>query len=344
MARIAIVTRPDYRSPRILAESLKLQLEKSGANADVFYSVSAFTRLYPDTLSENKIRFHFWLRKKLKFLFPDYKFLKKLKTYDAIIVSECCPNAFWKEYYQIEQLRRRLGKPVLFYEVYFLGNAPSQLASLRADGHPLIERYDWHLAVSEVTEIRSSTQQPWSCVGLDLTASNLKPSVKDEFVALVDFSQFGYEEYQNEQIRVLEELNIKTIVLKGNYSLSEIRELYKNASVFFIQSPEAFCLPIAECLSCGVQVFTANSGWPMSWRLDENPEIHGEGLLPDIFSTYNSSDHLKKLLIDFRNSYDLQRTPFKIFDTFIHTYPHFYYGVPVEIQKLLIRIKTGNFS
>jgi hypothetical protein len=341
--KIAIITRKDYRSPRILAESLKNQFNKLGVTADLFYEIEVLTRLNSFKEIKHKFKFHFWLRRKLQNLVVDRKFLNKLFGYDAIIVCECTPNGFWKDFYNIELLKKKVGKPVLFYEVYYLGNAPTQIAKLAAAGHPLMERYDWHLSVADVTEIRSKEPGPWSCVGLDLTVSGLKPKAKNEFVALIDFSQQGYERYQEEQISILSQLNIKTIILKGTYTLNEIRALYRQASVFFIQFPEAFGLPIAECLACGTQIFTADSGWPMSWRLDVNPEVHGKGILPNIFNIYSSAADLKQKLISLRSTYDFYQTPIDVYKTFLHHYPHYYYGNAAEVQNVLARIRTKNF-
>ena len=341
---IAILTRPDYKSPRILADSLKQQLEREGAKVDLYFSIDALTRLDSYNFFQSKIKFHFWLRRKLLNYFNDSILLKKLKSYDAVIISECSPNGFWKELYKVEKLKQIIKKPVLFYEVYYLENAPTQVEFLKRKGDPLTERYDWHLSVTSVTEIRSNKQGPWSCIGIDLSKSGLGPNTKKEFIALVDFMQPGFEKYHEKQIKVLQELNITTIVLNGSYSLEEIRAIYKKASVFFIQFPEAFGLPIAECLACGAQIITPNSGWPMSWRLDDTPEVHGEGILPDMFYTYSSYEDLKQMLIRFKDSYDLEQTPQRIFKKFIEYYPHYYFGNSQEINKVLSRIKSTNFS
>ncbi|WP_439883021.1 glycosyltransferase [Pontibacter sp. MBLB2868] len=341
---IAILTRKDYRSPRILAESLKQLLNKAGVTVDIFYNIEVLLRLNTFQEAKHRLKFHFWLRRKLFNFFADRIFLEKLQTYDAVVISECTPNGFWKEYYNIEKLKHILQKPILFYEVYYLNNAPTQVANLQNDGHPLVERYDWHLSVSDVTEIRSQEPGPWSCIGIDLSAIGLKPVPKKEFIALVDFKQPGYEHIQAEQISVLKELGINMIVLEGQYSTQEIREIYQRVSVFFLQFPEAFGLPLAECLACGVQIFTPDSGWPMSWRLDENPTIHGPGNLPNIFSVYSNSKDLKRQLIDFRRGYEYEETPFKIFETFIFYYPHYYYGNPEEVINVLKRIENRFFA
>lgn len=343
MTRIAILTRPDYKSPRVLAQSLKLQLNKAGVVADIFYSIDTLTRLHNYWETSSDIKFHFWLRRKLKNYLHDLKLLKELRTYDAVIISECSPNGFWKQLYHVEKFRKLLDKPVLFYEVYYLGNTPTQIATLRERGDALLERYDWHLSVADVTEIRSNEAGPWSCIGLDLTESDLKPSPKIEFIALVDFKQPGDERYREEQINLLKELNINTIVLSGKYTYEEIKALYRQASVFFMQSSEAFGLPIAECLACGVQIFTPSSAWPMAWRQDPNPQIHGPGMLPDVFCIYSSKADLKQKLMSARDNYDLEQTPIKIFNSFTHHYPHYFYGNIAELKRVLEKVNNHLF-
>jgi hypothetical protein len=341
--KIAILTRPDFRSPRILAESLKLQIEKTGATVTIFFSLDVLTRLKSYNDSSKKVSWHFWLRKKFFHFLSDWRLLNKLKSFDAIIVSECSPNGFWRDHYQVEKLRSVLNLPVLYYEVYYLGNAPTQLEKLIKAGDATFERYNWHLAVSNVTEVKVKEKEAWSCIGLDLTSSGLYPTSKKEFIALVDFQRKGYEHFNEEQLLVLNELGIKTVQLTGNYTLDEIRNLYKAATFFFIQFPEAFGLPIAECLACGVQIFTPDSAWPMSWRLDENPEIHKGGVLPDVFTVYNNKKDLKSKLIHICSNYDLKSTPLKVFETFIKFYPHYYYGNEKQVMRVLNRIKDNDF-
>src|ERR1035441_3440561 len=82
----------------------------------------------------------------------DRKLLRELKSYDAIVFSNCIPNALLRNYYDIETLRKLLpGKPIILYAVYYLGNAPSMEQRLKASGDYSADRFDWSLAVSEVT-------------------------------------------------------------------------------------------------------------------------------------------------------------------------------------------------
>lgn len=341
MTKIAIITRPDYRSPRILAESLKSQIEKAGHIADIFFDIDALTRLRKYSETNKSIKYHYWLRKKISNYFKDLFLLKKLNTYDAIVISECSPNGFWRNLYHVEELRGLINKPILYHEVYYLQNAPTQIDKLMRNKDPMIERYDFHLALTDVTEIKSLPNKHWASVGLDMTNWGLSYRTKNEFVALVDFVQDGYEKYQQEQIKALENLNIKYVVLKGSYSISEIRNLYKHSAVLFLQFPEAFGMPIAECLACGVQIFTPNSGWPMSWRLDDNPAVHGSGILPSCFTVYDGEIDLKMKLLSFKEQYDLKKTPKSIFDHFISNYSYLYSGNSNEVKRAIDFISSN---
>ena len=154
-------------------------------------------------------------------------------------------------------------------------------------------------------------------------------------IALIDFLQPGYERYREIQIRALDRAGIKYVLLEKPYTFQEIRNIYQQGAIFFIQFPEAFGVSILESLCCGCQIFTPESWWPMSWRLNAKPEIHGDGILPECFTVYNDEDQLNIELIAFKENYDLIETPKKIFDNFLAHYPDFYYGNNDEIERLL---------
>jgi hypothetical protein len=159
--KIAILTRPDYRSPRVLAESLHHQINSLSVSADILFDIDVLSRLFSYKEKAHKYRFHFWIREKFGNCFRDRNLINKLKQYDAIIICECTPNGFWKNHYNIEQLKKITNKPVLYYEVYYLGNAPTQVEKLINECNPTIERYDHHLSVANVTEIKDKSG-PWS--------------------------------------------------------------------------------------------------------------------------------------------------------------------------------------
>jgi hypothetical protein len=331
--RIVILTKPETGSPLILAHSLKSQLQESGDIAEISTDINVLNRLV--SFKNNTLSFHFWLWEKVHNYFIDRKTLKWLKKADAVVICDCIPNGFWKRLYNVEKLKKITKKPVLFYEVFYLGNAPTQIERLHKNNDPLPERYDAHLFVSPVTEIRGKNQANSFCIGIMAKTWNLKPLPKKDLIALVDFAQPRYEKYRETQIRQLQKAGIPFINLERKYSIDEIRDIYRSVSIFFVQFPEAFGLPILECLCAGVQIFTPDSGWPMSWRLDDDPQVHGPGQLPGCFTVYEGADDLYNKLIEFKMNFNKEDTPLKVFDSFIKHYPAFYNGDKTGLQKCI---------
>jgi hypothetical protein len=340
---VAILCGPENGSPRVLAETLHEFVARSGNTSQVFYRVKAFRRL----LSARQAKYNplAWFFYRIKHWLGDRELFAELKKKDAVIICDWTPNGFYRQTYNIEKLRTIIdNKPILYYAVQYVGNSPTIIQKLKDGNHAFIERYDWHMSVSDITELRNKPTPPWNQIGMNLKSTGLKPEKKDEFFAIVDFLRPGYEQYREIQVQVLIELNISYISLEKEYSLSDIRELYKKSSINFIQFPEAYGLPIAECLACGSYIGTPDSSWPMSWRLDEKVEVHGSGTLPECFVVYNGADDLKRQLIAIRDSYDLVETPKKVFDNFYTHYPSFYEGNMEGLQEVYKRIETGNFK
>jgi hypothetical protein len=337
--KVAILTRPGACFPNLISIGLSDMLRQLGIEHKIFDNAIPFLmRLLP--FSEQPKRwansFHFRVYNKLKNRKQDNQLLNELRTYDLVVLSECLPNAFWKNYLAIETLKEKLGnKPVFSYTDAYLNNAPlHQKLWLDGDDHRE-DRFNVNLCPSPVTEVRSKLTDNWKAIGINISISNLKPIVKKEFVAVVDFAQKGYEAYREQQLAILSKLGIKTIVLEGRYPIDEIRKIYQEAAVFFLAFPETFGLPIAECLASGSYILTPNSGWPMAWRLDEKPMPWGPGKLADCFKVYNSDEDLEKLLIALRQQFNGETTPFQVFDTFIKYYPDFYYGNKNSLMGIL---------
>jgi hypothetical protein len=333
MYKIAILTRPDFRSPRILADSLKSQLEEQGAAVEIFYEIDLLNRLV--SFRDSQLSFHFWLKRKLQHFRKDINLLRILKGFDAVVISECIPNGFIRRLFNIEKIRKIIKKPIGFYEVYYLGNGPTQIDFLINSNEALIDRYDFHLSVGRVTEIKSAVNDHYFPIGINGSLWNLKPLPKNQIIAILDFVYPGNEFIRETQIRALNLAGIKYISLDKPYTITEIRKIYQQGSIYFMQSYEAFGLPLLECLCSGCQIFTPESWWPMSWRLNENPEIHGEGLLPNCFTVYKNEEELIKQLITFRENYDLVETPKKVFENFLSHYPDFYHGNETEMKRFM---------
>jgi hypothetical protein len=316
-----------------------MQLFESGIDAEIIFSIDTLSRL--EGYKESKLSFHFWLRKKIAHWLNDRRVIKVLKQSDAVVISECIPNAFWKKLYHVEKLKAIIKKPVFIFEVYSLGNAPTQIQLLEDNNDALLDRYDGHLFVSPVTEIKEQHLNFNAfCIGLDAKSWNLQPLVKKELLALVDFAQPGFEIYRETQISQLKKAGIPFIALENRYTIEEIRNIYRQVSIYFMQSSEAFGLPILECFCTGAQVFTPDSAWPMSWRLNENPEIHGPGILPRCFTIYKGEDDLLQKLLEFKEYFNPVETPIQVFNVFFKTYPTFYIGNSIELKRFIDFIKS----
>lgn len=322
-----------------MANTLKSMINDSGNSATVFYNIKALRRLFPASVVNRNIVL--WSIYKLRYFFDDIRLFRKIRKMDAVVVCDWTPHGFYKDSYNVKAFKKRINsKPVLYYAVQYLMNSPTIKAKLEEGGHATIDRYDWHLTVSSVTEQRGIPAPPWTQIGLNLESTGIKPAIKDDFYVIVDFLRPGYEEFREIQIKVLEELEINYISLEKSYTLEAIREIYKKAALIFVQFPEAYGLPIAECLGYGAYVGTPKSGWPMSWRLDEEPEVHGPGTLPDCFIVYDDDEDLKKKLIKLKNTYHLEKTPEEVFRSYVKHYPSFYKGNRDGLQDVFGKIEN----
>ncbi|MCH7398633.1 hypothetical protein MM236_11560 [Belliella sp. DSM 107340] len=325
--KVAIVTRPQNGSPKILANCLQTMLSKLGHDSDTFKNIASFRRLSNFKEVDFKYGRFLWNIHKLFHKIEDQLFFSKLSKFDVIVFSETIPTMFMRNQYNIEKIKKiTKKKPLLLYEVYYIGNAPTVIQYLKENNDNNEEIFDWHFSVSSTTEIKQLPQKPWSQIGLYLEGANLKPVKKEKLLAVIDFEREDFIETREMQIRVLNELQIPYICLEGKYEIEEIRNIYRKSTFYFMQSNESFGLPIAECLSCGSLIFTEDNSWPMAWRLDERPTIHGPGILPECFVEYKNEEKLKEKLKEIIENYDLNKTPFNVFDVFYKNYPTFYSG------------------
>ena len=346
--KLAILAPDHDGSPKVLAQGLQHMLSKLGVPYLTYWGIDGLLRrLLP--LREKPRRWYLYshrrLQEKLSYYSRDRRFLKEVGTCSAAILCHAIPNALWRNYYDIESLCKCLpGVPILLYAVQYLGNVPTMQRRLAEEGNFGIERYDWHLSVSDVTELRGKPSPPWSAIGLDLEHTELQAVPRSEFVVVIDFAQPGFERYRREQLLALQDLGITPLVLEGRYRMTEIRRIYQMASVFFIQSFESFGVPIAECLYSGAYIFTPHSGWPMAFRLDAEPQIAGQGTLPDIFRVYRDAEDLRQQLIALRKSYDPVQDPIRISEKFRKTYPTFCFGNLDALRDVVKQIEMGEFA
>jgi hypothetical protein len=304
-------------------------LEQLKVQSKIHYDAIPFLmRLLPMTEKPRHWHnnFQFRIRNKITNWKHDRNLLQALKSYDIVVISECMPNAFWRNYLDIEGLKRKIRKPIISYTDAFVDNCPIHYAKWFCKDDFGANRYDLNLFPSEVTEKRTLASINARAIGVNIAISGLRPVPKKEFIAVIDFAHSEFESYRYTQLKTLESLGIKTIILQGRYPIQEIRKIYQQASVFFLAFPETFGLPIAECLASGAYIFTPTSAWPMAWRLNENPMPWGTGELPNCFRVYDNGDDLKIQLTSLLNNYDLKQSPNNVFEDFMKHYPHFYSG------------------
>lgn len=344
--QVAILSRQGDCFPNVISQGLAGMLDELGVKSKIFYDgIPMLMRLLP--LNKRPKRWHnnlqFRIRNKVVNYSKDRNLIKKLNNYDAIILSECYPNAFWKNYFAIEELRNLCRGPIISYTDGPLAAAPlHQIRHL--DTNDYAESiYDFNLFVTDKIEIRKELNRKQAVIGLNIAQhTGLHPSKKEEFIAVVDFAQPGYDVYRMEQINTLKRLGINTIILEGRYSMKDIRKIYQQASVFFLSFPETFGLPISECLACGAYVFSPDSAWPMAWRLNERLMPMGQGALPDCFQIYTSEAELENKLIKIKKTYDAEKTPLDVFNTFLENYAKFYYGDKDALKYILDQVALQN--
>lgn len=325
--KVAIITKPTFASPRVLSDCLAQFLKERGMEVSVFYEIAFFKRLLSFSRVRNRYSWLAWTTYKLLNFGRDRRFVRRMSAFDFVVIAETSPKCYLKDEYDFVKGKRILGGiPMVYHGVYYLGNAPTILDMFEREGQNDSTIFDWHLAVSSVTEVRSTPTPPWSQIGMYLKSSGLKPEIKRRTFAVVDFEREGREQIRNEQIQVLKDLDIPYVALSGSMSIDQIREIYRQATYYFIQFPESFGLPIAECLSCGAYVFMPDSSWAMAWRLDENPEVHGPGKLADCFVVYDNHMDLTNRLRALEEAYDLEDTPRKVFSSFLANYRSYYEG------------------
>lgn len=342
--KIVIITRPENRSPKVLAYSLRNMLSSNGVECDIIENIDFLRRLLP--IYKKPTRWNKYLHRrledKIRFLKKDNELIARCKQADAVIISECIPNAYWKNYYALTELKKKIaGKPFGLLEVFYLNSAPHFREKLLDAGDNVEDIFDFQLAVTDKSYVPAVLGPTMFTVGLDLASFTLKPTPKVKFRVLVDFEWDGSEAIRKEQIDVLEKLGIEYTVLKGEYTPAELRKLYSESSVFLIQHFESFGLPIAECLATGTHIMTANAGWPIAFRLNPSAGIYKESELPSCFSVYTDGADLEQKL---RGLQKENQSVFyqKNFDVFQENFPTYYTGNLHELKNFLSFLSKFN--
>ena len=274
-------------------------------------------------------------------------YMKRLAGFDAIIVVQHLRDAF-RSTLQVEPLRLLLPDiPILLYDLTYLptvgrwgpwlnpagkdawGSAPDLCRGL--------ERYDWYLCVSQHNRLPMPTgPQPCSEIGIDLNDGSLFPEQGGSFRALIDFEREAFPEERQMQLEALQETGTEYTVLSGQYSIADIRAIYRTSSIYFIAHMESFGLPICEVQACGGLIMTPYADWCDAHKLSASPDG-----LPGNFVVYEND---KEKLIQEINRLKQSSSPHTVLEKFKKTQGHFLTGNPDSLQSVLDRIDRGEIT
>jgi hypothetical protein len=246
--------------------------------------------------------------------------LDKLKKYDLFIISDTI-GAF--DNTLNISLLRRFDKPILFYEVFYLGGSKYWLDRLPQD---CLNKFDAHLSVSH---IHDST--PLSTENVHFIGLNLLPLVpfqrknENEFVALLDFERKGYEKERLIYKRILKKLSLPYIELEGEYTFSEIEKIYSKVSVAFVSFPEAFGVPIAQLQNYGAYIVSPYKDWVKRHAILPQNAVFYDNLNPafiDNFIFFDSEEELEQKLYNAKKSFNAS----EIQKRFLEGFPNYAIG------------------
>ena len=356
--KIAILAndQPGFIQP--MAAGLKKMLDSLGVRAKIFSDGLAMLNYSPrknlETGLKNIIKLSVNLAKPQNYLYQKHvsyaelrQFEAQMKTFDLIVVVCNIPDAFLlKKLSRIEKIRMQSNAPIVLYQNYYLATrgpwSQKILDPALYGGGFGLERYDWYLSASMVSEYPLSQEaHPCTLIGHDLRDSSLSIPSDKPFKALLDFKRKGFEHFRELQIQALEETETKYTQLSGRYRLHEIRQLYRQHSALFLSFRESFGLPVVENQLCGNYIFTPHKQWLPSHYTNKSVHEAGEGDLGSNFIVYdNELAKLKKLIRQCKDKY----CPEDIVSDFKASYPALYHGDLSELKEFIAKVSAGEIT
>lgn len=301
-------------------------------------------------------------------------FIAALKGYDAVVVVCPLPRAFAKgSLSAIDDIRAQLKVPVVLYQNYFLASRGSWYEKIAAAGGQGLERFDWYLAASTVSEFplasleqkleqkpkqKSTTIKNWpvSTIGHDLRVESLTDGwqandwaakSQQPFKVLLDFPRQGFERQRALQKQVLDAMSLPYTELSGRYSIEQIRQLYREHHAFMLSFRESFGLPIVENQLCGNWIFTPRQDWcPSHYLPNESSKSDDDKAfrLGSNFIVCNDEPQLKqrleKLVDAHQQGYDYQHNAI----SFSEQYPFLYQGNRAALDEFIERLSNYQIS
>ncbi len=303
--RVAILTSRENSFPKVMAEGLRRMLTALGAQVRVCPDGHWMIRRQPAVPATPAQVARALLRG---------AFLKSLRGYDAVIVTGHMPRAFMTGFMDDALIRATLpGVPIVLYDLVYLPTRGAWADWLKTGnpamgiptgGHFGMERYDWYLASSVVSEHPLPPgPHKLSVIGLNVCTGDLFPEQNGTFTGLVDFVRPDHPQERDIQIEALKSAGIPFRVLSGSYTTAQIRAIYRQTAVYFIAHRESFGVPICEVQACGGYIFTPRADWvPSHWIKD--PAAPGPGTLTENFVVYeNDPKSLAAKLTELRPKY-----------------------------------------
>jgi hypothetical protein len=265
-------------------------------------------------------------------------YMTQLVNCDAIIVVQHLRDAFHPSL-KIKELRRIFpDKPIVLYDLVYLPTVglwgpwlePPESRSICG-----MDRYDWYLCVSVQNRLPMPLgEQPCSEIGIDLNDGTLFPEQYGTFKALIDFEREAYPGERQIQLEALRETETDYTVLRGQYSIADIRAVYRTSSIYFLAHMESFGVPICELQASGSLIFTPYAGWCDAHRL------HDHTLSPN-FVIYNND---KERLIQAIQHHKEQASPQAVVDQFLKYHGHFMQGNLNQLQDFIDQLSRGEIT
>lgn len=240
----------------------------------------------------------------------------------------------------VEKLREITQAPIILYDLINLAAAGHWIKQISDEGGFGLERYDWHLSASVVSETAMPRDfKAWSRVGLDIRAPSLYPQ-QDGFVVLLDFPRAGFESERQLQLEACIETGTQYIQLDEPMTSDDIRSIYRQASMFFLSFRERFGLPIVELQHCGSYIAAPSKEWVPSHYLKDAYEP-GLGALSDNFIIYDGNKELLKGHIE---RIKADRNAARVVDRLKRSQPFFYDGDREALARFIGLIREKKIT
>ena len=322
MLKVAILTSPRYRSPLFLAEGLGRMLARLGVSNQVF--PQGMTWL-------NAIRnLNSGYGQRIKAAIAQSR-LKQLADFDVIVVAGTV--GVLKDLDLFTPVLA-LKKPVLHYQVFYLGGSPYWLEKVPSRA---LDCFDGFLGVSGIHDAEPIERDKFFHIGMDVFPQ-CAFAAKREFVALLDFPA---PEYANERAlhqRVLKKLNIPMIELKGDYTFKEIESLYNKVALYFVATPESFGVPVSQLQFYGGMVAAPSKQWVRRHAMLPTHSVFRDGDTPPFsgnFMFYENEQGLTDKILDLKKHYSATAVRWE----WLRAQPHLFQG---SLDNLWMAISKYN--